>query len=124
MKKIKNIISLNMIWKEVQYVFNGKKMDDKKLKSNLIFWGIVLLFLQIVIIIINIKAENSYALIGAGLSIVLIALFMIFSFKKSKLGPIFGIILSILYIISLDFVSIVIGILLLADCIKFLKNLN
>lgn len=113
-----------MIWKEVQYVFNGKKMDDKKLKSNLIFWGIVLLFLQIVIIIINIKAENSYALIGAGLSIVLIALFMIFSFKKSKLGPIFGIILSILYIVSLDFVSIVIGILLLADCIKFLKNLN
>lgn len=96
-------------------------MDEKKLKSTLTFWAVVLGVLQGGLTILNYIAGNTNVLLGGIIAIILIILFIVFSFKKIKVGPIFGIILSLLYITSLDVVSVVVGVLLILDCIKILK---
>lgn len=99
-------------------------MDEKKFKRNLMIWAVVLFLLQGIALVACIKSGEMISIVSALVALVLIFLFVNFSLKKNKVGPICGIILSILYIISFDISSILVGVLLISDCINLLKNIN
>lgn len=99
-------------------------MDEKKFKEIVKFWTVVLYLLQGVMLVACIASGEMVTIVSALLVLVLITLFIVFTSKKKKIGPICGIILSVLYIISRDIVSLVVGILLIMDCVKLLKNIN
>lgn len=99
-------------------------MDETKFNSNLKFWGIALGILQGISTVASFLTANIITILSAIMAVVLIILFIALTKKKSMAGPIIGIVLGALYILSFDIVSLVIGILLILDCIKFVKYIN
>ena len=99
-------------------------MDEKKYNSNLNFWTIVLGILQGITTVASLLTVNIITIASAILAVVLVVLFVTFTKKKEIAGPILGIVLSAMYILSRDIISLVVGILLLIDCIKFLKYIK
>lgn len=59
------------------------------------------------------------------LMIVILLLVSIIGYKDKRMyGPIFGCIVSVLFILSADLLSLIVGIGLLVDCIYIIKNLR
>lgn len=102
-------------------------IDERKYYKELKLWGILLSILQGITLISTIVSDNllkGYSIFGAITAIVLIILFWIFTYKKHIAGPILGIILGALYIISRDLISLIIGICLIIDCVRFIKYIK
>ena len=102
-------------------------MDETKYYKELKLWGILLIIVQSIslfaIIFMDMELKG-YSIFGALLAITLIILFWVLSYKKIIAGPILGIILGALYIISRDIISLLIGIGLIIDCSRFIKYIK
>ena len=96
---------------------------NKKVKGTKTFC-IIIGILFVLGIFINISQQNYFnAILSLGF-VILLYLFYTFSKNKKIAGPIIGIILGIMYILSLNAISIVIGILVLVDSISMFKYIN
>ncbi|MEG2348496.1 MAG: hypothetical protein RSB67_02480 [Clostridia bacterium] len=109
---------------------NNEKYE--KLLKNALGVAIFLLVLFIIMFIFNIanttlNTINTISIISYILRILQIALLIatIVGIKKRALyGPLSGIIVSILMILSLDLISIIIGIFYLIDTIRIFKHMK
>ena len=96
---------------------------NKKVKGTKTFC-IIIGILFVLGIFINISQQNYFnAILSLGF-VILLYLFYTFSKNKKIAGPIIGIILGIMYILSLNAISIVIGILVLVDSISMFKYIK
>lgn len=105
----------------------GIVMDEIKFYKELKIWGILLSILQGITFFSAILSDSlvkSYSILGAIIAIILIILFWTFTYKKSIAGPILGIILGALYVISRDLISLILGIGLIIDCSRFIKYIK
>lgn len=92
---------------------------DKKLKWTKIFC-IIISALFVIGIFTNIGKNNVSCLI----SIVCIGvLYLFYSFTKNKkmAGPIIGICFSVMYILSLNIFTVIVGFFILIDCVSIIK---
>ena len=96
---------------------------NKKVKATKTFC-IILGILFALGLFLNLSQHNyANALISSGV-IVLLYFFYSLTKKKNIAGPIIGIILGALYILSFKIISIIIGILVLVDSIAMLKYIK
>lgn len=98
-------------------------MTKEKYHKTVLTWGILLTILQGIILIVYITG-NPITTVSSLIVLTLVILFFVLSKKEITAGPIIGIILGGFYIISLDIISIVIGIFLIIDCSKLIQYLK
>lgn len=99
---------------------------EKRVKGTKLFCCILAVLFSIGVVINFTTGYMVKMVISIGF-LVLLYLFYTFTKQRKIAGPIIGIILGILYILELNIVGIVIGILVLADCIpmlKYVKKIN
>lgn len=99
-------------------------MNEDKAFSNAKWFAIGLLVLAIIVLIFNFVAspsQNIIKIVSYSIQIILLLATAIGCGKKMLYGPVCGIVVSILLIISLDIISLIFGILYLIDCIKLVK---
>lgn len=60
----------------------------------------------------------------AAIMIGIVIIFMVLSLKKKKAGPIIGIILGAIYILSFSIINAIVGICYIISCADLLKDLN
>lgn len=107
-------------------------MNEKKYKSVVVLWGIIFLCLQ-ALAIINVVGlrPNDYTQVYklivslvAAIMIGIVIIFMVLSLKKKKAGPIIGMILGAIYILSFSIINAIVGICFIISCADLLKDLN
>lgn len=97
----------------------------KEVKIFLIILAIIVIINTILIITTQIYSINPMLLIGSLIFYIFIMFTTYRGMKDLKMyGPICGIILSIILIISLDIISVAWGILFVFDCIKMIKYIK
>lgn len=96
---------------------------ERKLKWTKIFC-IAIGILMIVSFIAGILSENIVGALKALVIAIMLYLFYFLSKKENIIGPVIGIILSIMYILQLSIVGIIIGIGILTDSISMLKYIK
>ncbi len=108
-------------------------MDEKRYKSVVALWSIILLCLQ-AITMINVVGINpgdytaltkSIDSLAAVIIIALTIIFMALSLKYKKSGPIIGMVIGAVYIVaSFNVGYMIIGILFIFSCADLLQELN
>ncbi len=107
-------------------------MNEKKYKSVVVLWGIIFLCLQ-ALSIINVvglrpddytKIHKLIVSLVAAVMIGIVIIFMVLSLKKKKAGPIIGMILGAIYILSFSIINAIVGICYIISCADLLKDLN
>lgn len=107
-------------------------MDEKKYKSIVVVWGVILLILQAlsVINVVGLRPDmyddltKLVTAFVATVMMVLIIVYIVLSLKKKKAGPIIGIITGAIYILNFSVVSIIAGICFIIYCAGMLKELG
>ena len=107
-------------------------MDEKKYKSIVVIWGVIFLVLH-TLSIINVVGLRPFAytylykLVTSFVAVIMIALIIIYlvlSLKKKKAGPIIGIIVGAVYILSFSIINVVIGVCFIVSCAGMLKDIS
>ena len=107
-------------------------MEEKKYKSVVVIWGGILLILQALTLIDAIglrpKIYNqlnklTIAFIATGMIVVIIA-YILLSLDKKKSGLILGIIIGVLYIMTLNVINVIAGIFFIIYCAVMIKGLG
>ena len=103
----------------------GEEKFQKDVK-NAKYFAVGLGALIIIFFIINLLTggTNIITRLAGILEIILIILTIVGYHKQKLYGPICGIIVSVLLIISQDIISLIFGILYLIDCIKILNYMR
>ena len=107
-------------------------MDEKKYKSIVVVWGVILLILQAlsVINVVGLRPDmydDLTKLVTAFVATIMMALIIVYivlSLKKKKAGPIIGIITGAVYILNFSIVSVIAGICFIIYCIGMIKELG
>ena len=111
-------------------------MNEKRYKSVVVLWGVIFLVLH-TLSLINVVGLRPFAytylykLITSLVALIVLALviiFMGFSLKKKKAGPIIGIILGAIYILNfnltnifISIVNLVAGVCFIISCVGMLR---
>lgn len=107
-------------------------MEEKKYKSIIALWGLILLILQTLALInvvglrpefYNYLTKLQTSFIAVGMVVVIIA-YMLLSLAKKKSGLILGIIIGVLFVGTLNVVNIIAGICFIIYCVVMLKELG
>lgn len=107
-------------------------MDDKKYKSVVALWALILLILQTLMLIDAVGLRPQFynqlsklvtSFIATGMIIVIVA-YMFLALDKKKIGLILGIIIGALYIMTLNIVNIIAGVCFIIYCAIMLKGLG
>ena len=107
-------------------------MNEKKYKSVVVIWGVIFLILH-ALALINVVGLRPFAytylytLMTAFVAVVMLALviiYLVLSLKKKKAGPIIGIIVGAVYILSFSIINIVIGVCFIVSCAGMLKDIS
>lgn len=107
-------------------------MEDKKYKSIVVIWGGILLILQALALIdavglrpqiYNQINKLTIAFIATGMIVVVIA-YMLLALDKKKIGLILGIIIGVLYIMTLNIVNVIAGVCFIIYCVVMIKGLG
>ena len=107
-------------------------MDEKKYKSIVVIWGVIFLVLH-TLSLINVVGLRPFAytylykLVTSFVAVIMIALIIIYlvlSLKKKKAGPIIGIIVGAVYILSFSIINVVIGVCFIVSCAGMLKDIS
>lgn len=114
-------------------------MNEKKYKSVIVIWVVIFLVLHTLSLINVVELRPFFytyltKLITAFVALIVLALVMVFmglSFKKKKAGPIVGIVLGAIYILSfniehifMSIVNIVAGVCFIVSCAGMIKYIN
>lgn len=107
-------------------------MEEKKYKSMVVLWGIILLILQ-ALAIINVvglqpeiysyltKLQTSFVAVGM---IIVIVTYIMLALDKNKYGFVLGMIIGVLYIATSNYVNMFAGVCFILYCIFMLKKLG
>ena len=107
-------------------------MDEKKYKSIVVIWGVIFLVLH-TLSLVNVVGLRPFAytylykLVTSFVAVIMIALIIIYlvlSLKKKKAGPIIGIIVGAVYILSFSIINVVIGVCFIVSCAGMLKDIS
>ena len=107
-------------------------MEEKKYKSIVVIWGGILLILQALILIdaiglrpqiYNQLNKLTISFIATGMIIVIIT-YILLSLDKKKAGLILGIIIGLLYIMTLNVINIIAGVCFIIYCVVMLKSIG
>jgi len=104
-------------------------MDEQKFEKTIkdVKWvAIVLLILFSIVFVVNLSSGELTTLVVL-INIADLALLLITAIgcsKKLMYGPICGIVVSILLILSFDILSIIIGICLLVECVNVIRYMK
>lgn len=107
-------------------------MDEKKYKSIIALWGIILLTLQALALIdaVGLRPEIYTHLsklmtsfIASGMIVVVIT-YMFLALNKKIIGHILGIIIGVLYISTLNIFNIIAGVCFIIYCIVMMRSLK
>ena len=107
-------------------------MYEKKYKSITVIWGAILLMLQALALIDVVglrpslynqlsKLQISFVAI---VMIILVTAYMILCLHKKKAGPVVGMLIGVLYIMTLNIVNTIAGMCFIIYCAWLLKELN
>ena len=95
-------------------------MNEKRYKSVIVLWGVIFLVLH-TLSLINVVGLRPFAYTYVALIVLaLVIIFMGFSLKKKKAGPIIGIILGAIYILNFNLTNIFISIVNLVAGVCFI----
>lgn len=107
-------------------------MNEKKYKSLVVIWGAIFLILH-AISLVYVIGINPYGythmekLITSFIAVIMLALVIIYmslALKKKPAGPVIGMIIGAVYIVSLNIIDFVIGVCFIISCAGMLKMLN
>lgn len=107
-------------------------MEEKKYKSVVVIWGGILLILQALALIdaIGLRPQIydqlnklTIAFIATGMIVVIIT-YILLSLNKKKVGLILGIIIGILYIMTLNILNVIAGVFFIIYCAVMIKELG
>lgn len=99
-------------------------MNEKKYKSVVLIWGVILLTLQALALIDVVglrpnlynqlsKLETSFIAVGL---LILILAYMLLSLNKKKSGAIIGVLTGLLYMLTFNVANMIAGIFFIAYC--------
>ena len=99
-------------------------MNEKKYKSVVVIWGVILLTLQALALIDVVglrpnlynqlsKLETSFIAVGL---LILILAYMLLSLNKKKSGAIIGVLTGLLYMLTFNVANMIAGIFFIAYC--------
>ena len=106
-------------------------MNEKKYKSVVVIWGVILLTLQALALIDVVglrpnlynqlsKLETSFIAVGL---LILILAYMLLSLNKKKSGAIIGVLTGLLYMLTFNVANMIAGIFFIAYCLYQLEKL-
>lgn len=107
-------------------------MYEKKYKSITVIWGAILLMLQALALIdaVGLRPTLYDQLTKLQISFIAVAMiglvtaYMILCLHKKKSGPILGMLIGVLYIMTLNIINTIAGMCFIIYCAWLLKELN
>jgi len=105
----------------------GCIMDEQKFEKTLKdakWFSIILLVLSVIIFVLSYKTMNTISIISSIIQLALLLGAAMGCSKRMMYGPVCGVVVAILMIISLSILDIILGILFLIECINLIKYMK